>query len=139
MSCIRFTTEAMRKQFLTAQREDEPVAQFLSPKRTEQKMLRIERLAENDNYKIRESAALSHFASKSTLAKLAKDDVVSVRECVARNPYASLATIFTLAEDESERVRAFVANNTSTPQTVLQKLATDKSELVRNVAKLHLQ
>jgi len=139
MSCIRFTTEAMRKQLLTAQREEEPVAQFLSPRRTEQKMQRVEKLAQNENYKIRESAALSYFAFKSTLAKLAEDDVASVRECVARNRFASLKTIFILAEDESERVRAFVATNSSTPWEVLKKLAKDKSELVRSVAKLHLQ
>lgn len=138
MSCIRFTTEAMKQQLLTAPSVDEPVAQFLSPVLSESKITRLKLLAKNANPKIRESVALNYHTPGMVLWELSIDVADSVRECVARNPYTPQGVLEELSEDKSERVRAFIASNKSTPEHVLQKLVQDKSVLVQNVAKLYL-
>jgi hypothetical protein len=111
MSCVHFNTKAMRDQLLLAVADDQPVAQFLSPQITEGKVKRIERLAEDANHKIRESAALSYHASRGVFEKLAGDKVDSVRECVARNPMTPKDILEALTDDPAQSVRAFVAFN----------------------------
>ena len=136
MSCIRFTTDAMREQLRVSTSTDEPVAQFLSPVITDSKISRLVRLAQDDNHKIRESVALSRYAPEVVYASLAADKVVSVRECVARNTSTPEWILGSLALDENERVRAFVAANSSTPKNIVDKLYSDPSQLVQIIARI---
>lgn len=134
MSCVRFTTDAMRQQLFLAVADDQPVAQFLSPAVTESKIRRIELMSQSDNYKIRESAALSYHAPMAVYERLAADKVQSVRECVARNHIVPESILRLLATDSSERVRAFVACHPRLPDDTRNLLLADSSELVRAIA-----
>lgn len=134
MSCIRITTDAMRTQLLAAVRDDEPVAQFLSPQVTESKVRRLEKLARDINPKIRESVALSYHAPESVYWALSDDPVASVRECLARNHVMPEAILRKLATDKEDRVRAFVASNTALPEDVREQLKSDPIEVVRLLA-----
>jgi len=133
MSCIRFNTTAQRAQIgagVARAHGDEPVAAFLSPAITSTKISRIERMSEDANPKIRESAALSYHAPMAVYEKLAKDPNEGVRMCLARNPQTPCDVLRTLAGDSSETVRAFVAVNYSVPQDAMDRLAADTSDIV---------
>jgi hypothetical protein len=137
MSCIRITTDAMREQIKRGT-TSEPVSQFLSPPLTDSKIRRVTEMANSDNPRIRESAALSYQAPVEVFEKLANDKAQSVRECLARNYYLPENIATKLSADSEERVRAFVASNPNTPKQVLHILADDTSELVQKIANIHL-
>lgn len=137
MSCIRITTDAMREQIKQGAPSD-PVSQFLSPPLTDSKIKRVTEMANSDNPKIREAAALSHQAPVEVFHKLAEDNMVSVRECLARNYHLPENIIVKLSTDQEERVRAFIASNPTTPKQVLLILAQDRSQLVQKIANIHL-
>lgn len=134
MSCIRITTDAMRAQLIATVLDNEPVAQFLSPRVTESKIRRLEQLSRSDNPKIRESVALSYHAPEAVYWTLSDDPVTSVRECLARNHVVPEPILRKLSTDKEDRVRAFVASNTSLPEDVREQLKSDPIEVVRLLA-----
>lgn len=135
MSCIRFNTPAQRQQ-LDLLRQDaalanEAIAKFSSPPVTESKIARLQAMAADKNFKIRESAALSYHLPEADIWRLAKDKVESVRVCVARNETTPCDILRELAKDKSTLVRSWVAVNFFVPADVMEDLANDPSEDVR--------
>jgi len=131
-----FHTAAMKNQLNEATSDDgsePPVASFRSPEVTESKIARIERMAADENPKIRESAALSYHAPEHVYFALAEDTDAEVRACLARNSKAPCEVLRILSGDKSEKVRAFVATNFHVPADVMEVLAQDQSELVRQL------
>lgn len=135
MSCIRFNTPAQRQQ-LDLLRQDEAlsnqaIAKFSSPPITDSKIARLQTMAADKNYKIRESAALSYHLPEADMWKLAADKVESVRVCVARNETTPCDILRQLAQDKSDLVRSWVAINFYVPADVMADLADDPSADVR--------
>ncbi len=137
MSCIRFNTPAQERQLEQLKADpalnSEAVAAFLSPEVTDSKVERLRSMANDKNYRIRESAALHKHTPEECVWKLAKDRVESVRVCVARNESTPCDVLRLLAKDKSETVRSWVAVNFFVPADVMDELANDKSETVRKL------
>ena len=137
MSCIRFNTPAQERQWeqlnSSPALKAESVAAFLSPEVTDSKVKRLRSMAEDRNYRIRESAALHKHTPEESVWKLAKDRVESVRICVARNEATPCDVLRLLAKDKSEQVRSWVAVNFFVPADVMAELANDESETVRKL------
>ncbi len=135
MSCIRFNTPAQRAQLaamapsmLTA---EEAARLHPAPPVTASKIMRLRRLAEHPNPKIRESVASSYHTPLDLAERLARDPDEGVRACLARNETTSCDLLRELSHDESEAVRGWVAVNFYVPADVMQALADDESETVR--------
>lgn len=133
MSCIRFNTEAQRKQLKYAVSVDEPIASWLSPDVTDSKTKRIHMMAQDRNPKIRESAALSINLPIATAWLLAQDKSDNVRSCLARNENVPEGVLRLLAVDKSATVRQWIAVNYCTPYDTIDMLATDSDKQVRQL------
>lgn len=137
MSCIRFNTPAQMRQLSMLNSNPalgaESVAAFLSPEVTESKIARLRAMAEDRDFRIRESAALHKHTPEESFWKLAKDKVESVRMCVARNEATPCDVLRFLAHDKSESVRSWVAVNYFVPADAMDELAQDESESVRKL------
>ncbi|WP_114560408.1 hypothetical protein [Desertihabitans aurantiacus] len=136
MSCIRFSTDAMREQLRSVPaelREAKVVTGAAAPPVTESKIRRLRLLAGDPDPRIRASAASSHHAPADLLLQLARDAEVGVRTWVARNQAAPADVLRVLAGDTDETVRGWVALNESTPSEVVTALGEDPSTTVRSI------
>ncbi len=137
MSCIRFNTPAQRQ----AMRDHAPVmltpeqaaAQHPAPAVTATKIARLRLLAQDDNPKIRESAASSLHTPEEVMVRLAVDPDEGVRGCVARNEATPCDILRSMAADPSEMVRGWLAVNFFVPADVMDALARDPSPTVRSL------
>ncbi len=138
MSCIRFTTSAMRAQMREGQglglTAGDAALLHLSPAVTPSKIERLRLLATNANPRIRESVASSRNTPADLLELLAGDSDDGVRACVARNETTPCDLLRRLATDTSEKVRGWVALNHFAPDDAVQLLAADRSKVVRGLA-----
>ena len=108
----------------------EAAALHPAPPVTESKIRRLRLLAQNENPKIRESAASSHNTPEDLFVTLAADPVESVRSCVAHNEATPCDVLRSLANDSSETVRGWLAVNYFVPADVVERLASDTSPTV---------
>lgn len=125
--------------------------------RTDAPLSIVARLAEDNEYLIREITAKSPLLSRESAQKLAADKEVVVRIALSENLHVDQATLRELADDESGYVRrgaiqnpnieeslllekaesaiewerGSAANNPKLPYSVLEALSRDDSELVR--------
>lgn len=99
----------------------------------------LEKLAKDDNEKVRCRVSENPNISAQTLAVLAKDSSREVRLCVMENPKASKDIYSELAKDESEDVRLGLASNHSVPRTILENLVKDHNVFVADRANKTLE
>ena len=67
------------------------------------------------------------------MEKLSEDDSWRVRRHVAKNPNTPVSVLKKLAKDEDEDVRYLVAGNANTPVSVLEKLAEDEKKIFKQL------
>lgn len=97
--------------------------------KTTTSLLRLQLLAQDEDYRVRKETAQSLAANRELLSKLADDEHYLVRQSVVKATYdAELLT--KLATDSSIQVRSAVAVQTSDP-LLLQVLSQDESWEVR--------
>jgi hypothetical protein len=92
---------------------------------------RLEMMANEEEFDIRELVAGNPNASPKTIEKLSNAKEAGVRWCVARNPNTPVKILEQLATDEDSNVRFGVAHNPNTPVKILEQLATDEVWEVR--------
>ena len=130
---MSFLSPAQRAALAASTADGAPLSSFASPPASDGKRQRIRRLAESEQPRIRESAALAYHAPTDVLAALAADPVGSVRACVARNEHAPVDLLCRLAADPDPTVRGWVAAHKDVPGDVLAELADDADPAVRAV------
>lgn len=132
MSCIpNIPSKLTRAQIREAKKQR---LNYTSPAPRPSLFHRLEKMAVDPNYKIRERAALDPKLSLTAQWTLAMDKVNSVRVCLARNKNTDPLVLSWLSSGEIEAVRGFVALNEATRETTLKRLSIDTSETVRNLA-----
>lgn len=137
MSCVTFLSPSQRAALRTSAEDratpEEIVAAHPAPPVTAGKLRRLRLLAQDENPRIRESAALNRHCPPETLAELSRDPQPGVRGCVARQPAAATEVLEALARDPEAQVRAWVAANPSAGPALLTVLADDADDEVRRV------
>ena len=76
--------------------------------------------------------------SSKILERLAHDNDWRVRLHVAKNPNTTVNILEKLASDKDETVKMFIAQNQNTPVEILKKLSLDNNEIVRESIALNL-
>ena len=99
----------------------------------------LDKLAKDDNEKVRCRVSENPNISAQALTELAKDSSREVRLCVMENPKASKEIYTLLAKDESEDVRLGLASNHSVPRTILEDLIKDDNVFVADRANKTLE
>ncbi len=95
----------------------------------------LEKLAVDDNERVRCRVSENGNISSDTLMKLAADKSREVRLSVLENPKAQDSVFELLAGDDSEDVRLGVSGNHNVPRAILEKLAEDENVFVADRAK----
>jgi hypothetical protein len=143
MSCIRFNTPAQRRamrdlapSMLTSEEAAKlAMTRHPAPPVTASKIARLRLLAQDQNPKIRESAASSYHTPEDVMIMLAADPDDGVRGCVARNESTPCDILRSMADDPSETVRGWLAVNYFVPTDVMERLESDESETVRSLVR----
>ena len=90
----------------------------------------LEKLAEDEDWEVRETVARNPKTPVDILRKLALDEDEHVRQSVAINPNTTADILKKQAEDEDWVARETVAMNPKTPDDILRKLALDEDKHV---------
>ena len=94
----------------------------------------LEKLAADENERVRCRVSENPNISSATLSNLAKDSSREVRLSVMENPRAGKDIYDLLSRDESEDVRLGLAGNHLVPREILEKLASDENVFVADRA-----
>ncbi|MCL6526889.1 MAG: hypothetical protein K6T57_08390 [Thermaceae bacterium] len=95
----------------------------------------LERLAGDEDWRVRQAVAENPRIRSGVLEALATDPDADVRKAVARHPQVSAASLALLAQDEHLEVRLLVAARLEAPLEALAWLAGDDDEAVRQAAR----
>ena len=99
----------------------------------------LKKLAEDEDWEVRETVARNPKTPVDILRKLALDEDDDVRWGAIQNPNMTAEALKKLAEDEDWEVRETVAENPKTPVDILRKLALDEDEHVSKAAEKQLR
>jgi hypothetical protein len=106
----------------------------------------LDKLADDDFWKIRKEVALNKHTLSSTLKKLSNDKIYNVLEAVASNPNTDVDILDSFAnldskdwrtslnENKINKIKAAVASNPSALNKTLEKLFTENDKIKKIVA-----
>ena len=108
---------------------------YTSPAIRPSLLRRLTKMSVDDNFKIRERAALDYNLPEELQWVLAEDEADTVRACLARNTTLRYEVMHALAGDAQTVVRGFLATNSAVPTDIIDDLAeNDPDDVVRSLA-----
>ena len=132
MSCVaNISAKPTAEQIRLA---NEQRLKYSSPKFSESKLLRLEKLAIDRSAAIRSRVAADPNIPDHIQWALSCDSAVEVRAAIARNPKSDWMTLDHLAKDPESRVRGEVALNDNTTIYSLCALVEDEDPVVSRLA-----
>ena len=133
MSCVAsISPKLTRAQLAEIKKQN---FRYTSPKIRPSLLFRLTKMSVDDNFKIRERAALDYNLPEELQWVLAEDQAETVRACLARNTTLRYEVMHALAGDAQAVVRGFLCTNPTVPTDIIEELAeNDPDDVVRSLA-----